>query len=195
MNSYSSRLALLREAMIKNRIDVYIIPTGDPNLGEYIPEHWRIIPWLTGFTGSTATVVVTDTFAGLWTDSRYFVQADGQLKDSGFQTVRPDISGKNDFTGWLSENLSDGCRMGFDGRTLSVSRKRRIESSLDGKTVSFIADSDLVSAIWTDRPAMSDSPALDFPVIYAGKESSVKIAEVRERMKNEEDRLSSAYFG
>jgi Xaa-Pro aminopeptidase len=169
--------------MQTSRIDAYIIPTGDPHLGENIPDHWRIIPWLTGFTGSNATVIVTDTFAGLWTDSRYFVQADVQLRDSGFQFVKQDTAVKNDFIWWLSENLSTGSKIGFDGRTLSVSRKRRIEASLDGKKVSFITDEDLVSEIWTDRPPVSDSYAYEFPVIYAGKESSVKIAEVRERLR------------
>lgn len=183
MNAYSTRLALLREIMVRNKIDVYIIPSGDPHLGEYIPDHWKIIPWLTGFTGSNATVVVTDTFAGLWTDSRYFVQADNQLRDSGFRFVKPDSSGKNDFTLWLSENTSNGSKIGFDGRIISVSRKRRIESSVSGKSVSLLTDSDLVSELWKDRPPMSDSKAIEFPVIYAGKESSVKIGEVREKMR------------
>jgi Xaa-Pro aminopeptidase len=186
MNAYSPRLALLREAMVKNKIDVYIIPSGDPHLGEYIPDHWRIIPWLTGFTGSNATVVVTDTFAGLWTDSRYFVQAENQLRDSGFKFVKPDSSGKNDFTAWLPENTSDGNKIGFDGRIISVSRKRRIESSLNSKAVIFLTDSDLVSELWTDRPPVSDSKAFEFPIIYAGKESSVKIGEVREKMRKME---------
>lgn len=70
--------------MKKCGIDVYIIPVSDPHLGEYVPDHWRIIEWLTGFTGSSATVVITDSFAGLWTDSRYFIQADKQLRGSGF---------------------------------------------------------------------------------------------------------------
>jgi Xaa-Pro aminopeptidase len=183
MNTHYSRLALLREAMNKNKIDVYIIPTGDPHLGEYIPDHWRIIPWLTGFTGSSATVVVTDTFAGLWTDSRYFVQAASQLQDTGFRFIKPDISNKNDFADSLYEIVKDKSSIGFDGRTISVSRMRRIEDALESKKVIFITDSDLISEIWTDRPPMSDSHAYEFPVIYAGKESSVKITEVRERMR------------
>ena len=92
MDIYLVRLASLREAMKENKIDIYIIPTGDPNLGEYIPEHWRIIPWLTGFTGSAATVIVTAEFAGLWTDSRYFVQAHNQLIDSGFRFMKPELT-------------------------------------------------------------------------------------------------------
>ena len=73
------KLAILRTSMKSANIDAYIIPVSDPHLSEYIPDHWRIIAWLTGFTGSAATVVVTDTFAGLWTDTRYFIQAENQL--------------------------------------------------------------------------------------------------------------------
>jgi Xaa-Pro aminopeptidase len=79
MNPYAEKLALLRAAMKENNIDAYIIPSIDPHPGEYIPDHWRIIAWLTGFTGSAATVVVTDSFAGLWTDYRYLIQAENQL--------------------------------------------------------------------------------------------------------------------
>ncbi len=178
-----NRLASLREAMKEKKIDVYIIPTGDPNLGENIPDHWRIIPWLTGFTGSAATVVVTDTFAGLWTDSRYFVQAQLELNDSGFVFMKPATSDKKDFVDWLSANVEGGSAIGVNGRTISIGRMRRIQRNLEGKSVKYITEPDLISEIWTDRPEMADSQAYDFPVIYAGKERSAKISEVRSIMK------------
>jgi Xaa-Pro aminopeptidase len=178
------KLARLRAAMVQNDIDVYIIPTGDPNLGEYIPDHWRVIPWLTGFTGSAATVVVTDTFAGLWTDSRYFVQAYNQLHDSGFSFIKPHMNKKPDFVDWLSDNILNGSRIGFEGRTISILQLRKIERSLENKAVKYIRDSDLFSTIWTDRPPLPDFPAFDFPVTYAGKERNVKITEVRGLMKS-----------
>jgi Xaa-Pro aminopeptidase len=182
MNNHSERLALLREAMKENKIDAYIIPTGDPNLGENIPDHWRIIPWLTGFTGSAATVVVTDTFAGLWTDSRYLVQAQIQLLNTDFQFVKP-TNEKKDFVDWLAANIESGSAIGVNGRTISIGRMRRIERVLEG-SVKFITETDLIADIWIDRPAMADLPAFDFPVIYAGKERSTKIAEVRTIMKS-----------
>jgi Xaa-Pro aminopeptidase len=183
MNIYTARLASLREAMYKNKIDVYIIPTGDPNLGEYIPDHWQIIAWLTGFTGSGATVVVTDSFAGLWTDSRYFIQAQSELSDSGFHFMKPALDGKSDYFSWLSENLLNNITVGVDGKTLSILNLRKIERSIHQKGVKLITASDLISGIWENRPEMSDLPAFDFPVIYAGKERITKIAEVREQMK------------
>ena len=169
--------------MKENNIDIYFIPTGDPNMGEYIPDHWRIIPWLTGFTGSAATVIVTDTFAGLWTDSRYFVQAQNQLLNSGCVFMLPGQSVNKDFYCWLADNVNGGNTIGLDGRTISIGRMRRIESDLAGKTIGYVMDCDLISEIWTDRPEMPDSPAFDFPVIYSGKDRIVKISEVRDQMR------------
>jgi Xaa-Pro aminopeptidase len=183
MNIHSTRLALLREAMKENKIDIYIIPTGDPNLGENIPDHWRIIPWLTGFTGSAATVVVTSDFAGLWTDSRYFVQAQDQLRDTEFLFMKPGIYEKKDFVDWLSVNAGSGSSIAVDGRTISIGRMRRIERNLEGRSVKFVTEQDLIAEIWTDRPVAAGSQAFDFPVIYAGKERSTKISEVRSIMK------------
>jgi Xaa-Pro aminopeptidase len=176
-------LAQLRAAMKQNAIDVYIIPTGDPNLGEYIPDHWQIISWLTGFTGSAAIVIVTDSFAGLWTDSRYFIQAQNQLLDSGFRFMKPVINENKDTIDWLSDNIRYGSVIGFDGRSISIGRMRNIERCLDLKAVKYNTESDLISEIWMNRPALPAFPAFDFPVIYAGKERSVKITEVREMMK------------
>ncbi len=176
------RLADLRTSMKAGNIDVYVIPDTDPHLGENIPDHWRIIAWLTGFTGSAATVIVTDEFAGLWTDSRYFVQAHNQLRDSGFHFMKPLLNDKKDFTDWLSDNVRDDSMIGVDGRTISIGKMRKIESSMAGKDVKYITDSDLISEIWTDRPPMPLTEAYDFPVSLCGKERVTKIAEVREKM-------------
>ena len=97
MHPSKEKLAGLRALMTERHIDAYVIPSTDPHLGEYVNDHWRIIAWLTGFTGSAATVVITDTFAGLWTDSRYFVQAENQLAGSGFVLMRPVMPEKKDF--------------------------------------------------------------------------------------------------
>lgn len=183
MHHSPERLKDLRVSMKENNIDAYLIFNTDPNLGEYLPEHWRIIAWLTGFTGSAATVVVTASFAGLWTDSRYFVQAQSELSDSGFHFMKPALDRKNDFIAWLADNLIDDSVAGVDGRTLSVLNLRKIEMSLDQKGVKLITDSNLISGIWENRPEMPDLPAFDFPVIYAGKERITKIAEVRAQMK------------
>lgn len=169
--------------MKNSRIDVYLIPSTDPHLGEYIPDHWRIMSWLTGFTGSAGTIIITDTFAGLWTDSRYYIQAENQLKDSGFVLMNPSITEKSDLDAWMSGYLTSGSVIALDGRLFSIDLIRRIERSLAGRSISIRLNCDLIPELWTDRPPMPVFPAFDHNVVFCGKERSVKIAEVREQMK------------
>lgn len=183
MNPCVERLNNLRALLKDNNIDFYIIPSADPHLGEYVPDHWRIIVWLTGFTGSAGTVIVSQSFAGLWTDSRYFIQAEYQLHDSGFILMKSVRSDRNDFIDWLHENMMTDKRIGLDGRTLSIGLLRRIEATLEGEPDLLVTDCDLISEIWADRPPMPSDPAFDHPVSFAGKERAVKIAEVRAEMK------------
>lgn len=183
MTSFKEKLALLRVVLKEKKIDAYIIPSTDPHLGEYIPDHWRIIAWLTGFTGSSATVVVTESFAGLWTDSRYYAQAEVQLRDSGFELMRPASPDKTDFIWWIAENIDTGSKIALDGRIFSIEQIRKLKKTLDDTTVSFNFDCDLISVLWTDRPPMPGSHAFDHSTLYCGKERSVKIAEVREKMR------------
>ena len=182
MNSSVEKLALLRSALHQNSIDLYIIPSSDPHLGEYIPDHWQIIRWLTGFTGSAATVIITDTFAGLWTDSRYFIQAEKQLLGSGFEFVKPGLFQRYDFMDFISENVKMGGRIGIDGRIFSMASFRRMEKRLEGKMVSIDTHCDFITSIWADRPPLPFSSAFDHPVEFSGKERSAKINEVREKM-------------
>jgi Xaa-Pro aminopeptidase len=183
MISSVENLALLRASMKEKNIDVYIIPSTDPHLGEYIPYHWRIIAWLTGFTGSSATVLVTGSFAGLWTDSRYFIQAEDQLSGSGFILMKPLLTDKNGLAEWLTGNVSKGSTIALDGRIISIGRMRQLEKAVEGSNVAFDPECDLISGLWTDRPPMPVSMAFDHPVAFCRKERSVKISEVRLQMK------------
>ena len=184
MNSPSQNLALLRAVIKKSDIDAIIIPVSDPHLGENIPDHWQVITWLTGFDGSAATVVVTNTFAGLWTDSRYFIQAEKQLEGSGFKHMRPGPVPEESYIDWLVRNTGEGSRIAFDNRILSISHYRRLETKLLSKGVILKADCDLISDIWTSRPPLPSTPAFDHPVEFSGKERSMKIKEVREQMRS-----------
>lgn len=185
MSLFIEKLALLRAALNENSIDAYIIPSTDLHLGEYIPDHWRIIAWLTGFTGSAATVVVTESFAGLWTDSRYFIQAESQLRDSGFTLMKPVLPDKKDFIEWLNDNIKSTSKIALDGRTFSFERMRKIEKVLEGKKITFDIECDLISGLWTDRSPMPVSAAFDHSVVFCGKERTVKITEVREQMRKQ----------
>ncbi|MCX6255374.1 MAG: aminopeptidase P family protein [Bacteroidia bacterium] len=185
MNPSVEKLGLLRAAMKEKNIDVYIIPSTDPHLGENIPDYWRVIAWLTGFTGSTAMCIVTDSFAGLWTDSRYFIQAENQLSGSGFVQMKPKLPDKKDFFEWLDENINPGSKIALDGRTFSIEWTRKIEKSLEGKKMSFDLNCDLISGIWAERIPMPGSTAFEHPVVFCGKERVVKIKEVREQMRKQ----------
>lgn len=185
MDSYENKLTLLRSVMKKSGVSFYVIPSADPHLGEYIPDHWQIIRWLTGFTGSAATVVVTDSFAGLWTDSRYFIQAVRQLSGSGFEFVKPQGFKRHDFIDFLYENVEPGNKIGIDGQIFSVAQYFRLQKRLEEKQVSIETDFDPVTALWNDRPALPFSVAFDHPVRFSGKDRSAKLMEVRQHMKNQ----------
>jgi Xaa-Pro aminopeptidase len=183
MQSSEKKLVQLRASMKEQNINAYVIPNTDPHLNEYIPDYWRIIAWLTGFTGSAATVVITDTFAGLWTDSRYFVQAEKQLAGSGYILMKPVQPYKKDYDEWLAENIKKGDRIALDGKIFSIGRLRKIKKLVEGKGISIDIESDLISDLWTDRPAVSGSQVFEHPVVFCGKEREVKISEVRKEMR------------
>ena len=183
MSQSVEKLALLRAAMKQNGINAYIIPLSDPHIGEYIPDHWNIITWLTGFTGSAATVVITDSFAGLWTDSRYYIQAENELVASGFKLVKPEGSINSGYSDWLAENVYEESRIALDGNIFPVDQAIKLKERLKEKKITFDFDSDMVSDIWIDRPPLPSSAAWDHSTEFSGKERSKKISEVREQMK------------
>ncbi len=125
----NEKITRVREEMSVAGMDAYIIPITDPHQGEYMPERHRVIAWLTGFTGSAGTVVITNDFAGLWTDSRYFIQAEQQLKDSPVSLVKLKIPHTPEYIEWIAETLPGNSRVGVDANVISVSRVRRIKES------------------------------------------------------------------
>jgi Xaa-Pro aminopeptidase len=183
MNYSSRNLKLLRSAMQQAGIDAFVTAVSDPHMNENIPDHWQVIRWLTGFDGSAATVVVTDSFAGLWTDSRYFIQAEEQLEGTAFRHMRPGPVPDESYIDWLKHNIREGYRIAIDGRIFPVIKYRKLKSRLKDDKVIFITDQDPVSEVWTNRPALPSSPAFDHPVEFSGRDRLAKITEVREQMK------------
>lgn len=163
-------------------IDALVVPVTDPHLGEYMPDHWKIVNWLTGFSGSAANVVITKDFAGLWTDSRYFIQADGQLTGSGFELVKLKIPHTPEYIDWLAENLDQGSHVGVDGRVLPVGTLRLLEASFRRKNIDIDLSCDLVTELWEDRPPMPSGLAFEHETVFAGLSREEKIAAVRARM-------------
>ena len=182
MNISKIRLAQVRALMKERNIDAYLIRNTDPHLGEYIPDHWKIVQWLTGFTGSSATVIIAKKFAGLWTDSRYFIQAEQQLSGSGFSLMKLNVSGEPAWQEWLVGKMKKGICIGVDGRLFSISHLENLKKHLGEKKVKIDINCDLISDIWVGRPLMPYSIAFDYSVSFCGKDRSSKIKEVREQM-------------
>lgn len=179
---YSRRLAGVRALMKKKRIDALIVPSADPHLGEYVADHWRVIRWLTGFSGSTATVVITGSFAGLWTDSRYFIQAEGQLNNSGFQLVKLRVPHTPEHIEWLQATIKKGSTVAVDGRLISAGNMRLLEAVLSPGGVKLNIKADLITPLWKERPPMPDDKAFALPVKFSGENRVARIRRVREKM-------------
>lgn len=185
MDPFGNKLERLRRSLQISGTDIYIVPCYDLHLGEYVPGHWRIIEWLTGFTGSSATVVVTDSFAGLWTDSRYFIQAERQLAGTGFMTMKPGQSPWSGYLDFICENAQSGKKIGVDGRIFPIREFRSLTEKLKSGDVCIDTGFNPIDDIWTGRPSLPGSQAFDHPVELAGKGRDEKIALVRKLMNQQ----------
>ena len=190
MSTINERIASLRNLMKERGIDAYIIPTYDPHQSEYVGDHWKTRVWISGFTGSAGTVVVTMKEAGLWTDGRYFIQAANQIKDSEIKLFKIGIPGVPSYMEWLKENLAEGSSLGYDGKVFPVSDVKQIEEKLSSKNIKLVEEYDLVGEIWKDRPELPMDKVFIHEVKYAGKSPKEKINEVREKMK----KLDVSYY-
>ena len=163
-------------------LDAYVIPSADPHQGEYVADHWKSRPWLSGFTGSAGTVVVTADHAGLWTDSRYFLQAETQLAGSGITLHKLGIPHTPEHLDWMKENLTEGSKVGLDGRLFSVGQIRRMAKHFYQKKMEIDSSVDLIEKIWTGRPPLPQGPLFEHDVKFAGVTRQEKLAKVREKM-------------
>lgn len=171
-------LEALRDLMRSKHIDAVIIPGTDPHQSEYPSEHWKFRDYVSGFTGSNGTAVVTLDDAGLWTDSRYFLQAAEQLEGSGFTLHKEDIPGEPTVLEWLGEVLDEDAVVGVDGRLFSLIEANRIEMFCAQNGFMFAPDFRAAEAIWTDRPARPMNPAFVHDEALAGEDVDSKISRV-----------------
>lgn len=176
------KLAALRALMAQHQIHAYIIPPTDPHQSEYIPDHWKTRQWFSGFTGSAGTVVVTANFAGVWTDSRYFIQAESELANSGIELVKLKIPHTPEYIDWLCDTLSENSVVGFDGKVFSQSLVDMMKVRFAAKGIKPNCGFDLPGQIWKDRPAISQNPVFEHPLKYAGKSRLDKIQLLRQEM-------------
>ncbi len=180
---YKERLQKLREKMVEYNIDCYLIPTEDFHASEYVGEHFRCREWLTGFTGSAGTAVVFKDSAYVWTDGRYFLQAEKQLMDTGFTLMKQGEVGVLSILDFLYQNLKVNENLGFDGRCFSSAYVKVLKTKLSSNHITFIYKYDLIDMIWKNRPELSHEPIVDFPIEYSGVSREDKIANVRSFMK------------
>lgn len=169
-------LEALRDLMRSKHIDAVIIPGTDPHQSEYPSEHWKFRDYVSGFTGSNGTAVVTLDDAGLWTDSRYFLQAAEQLEGSGFTLRKENIPGEPTVLEWLGEVLDEDAVVGVDGRLFSLIEANRIEMFCAQNGFMFAPDFRAAEAIWTDRPARPMNPAFVHDEALAGEDVDSKIS-------------------
>lgn len=181
-----ARLNALREELANRSLDAFIVPSSDPHQSEYVASHWEIRAWLSGFTGSAGILVVTADYAGLWTDSRYFLQAEQQLEGTGITMHKQGVPYAPEHLGWLGQRLHATATVGVDGRLFSVNQVRRMLRVFDEYDIHLDYEQDPIAAIWTDRPPRPDRPVVRHDLVYAGLSRAAKFQRVRSKMAEEE---------
>ena len=183
MKNVKEKIQTLREKMRDEQVAGCVIPSTDPHISEYTPKHWKTREWISGFTGSAGTVVITLEKAGLWTDSRYFLQAENQLKDSGIELFKMDLPGTPTLFDWLASELSSGDSVGIEGSVFSASEALSLIENLSKKMIKVKTDFEPYSQLWEDRPALPAHPAFILPERFSGKSCRDKINEVNGALK------------
>lgn len=179
----SERVEALRKLMAEKGIDAYVVPTADFHQSEYVGEHFKARQFITGFTGSYGTAVITRDDAGLWTDGRYFFQATNEMAGSGIRLMKMFVGDTPSVTEFLADAVPEGGTVGFDGRVLAMDEGQEFEEVLSAKNIKIDYSEDLIDQIWEDRPPLSEKPAFFLEEKYSGESTESKLKRVREKMK------------
>ena len=183
--SISQRLSDLREVMQREHLEAFIFPSTDPHQGEYVPDHWKGREFISGFSGSAGTAVVTMTSAALWTDSRYFIAAEEQLKGTEYQLMKLKVEGTPTIAEWLGRECSPGAEVAIDGECSSAGSVKELIADLrrqGGMTLR--TNLDPLKLIWHDRPPVPENPVEIYPLEYAGESAHDKIARIRKALRD-----------
>lgn len=179
------RLALLQKKMKEKGMDYYMMPTSDFHNSEYVDNYFKVREYFSNFSGSNGTLVVSEKEAGLWTDGRYFIQAESELEGTGITLFRMMEEGVPTISEYLIRNMKAGETLGFDGRVVDCSFGKKIEKELKEKGISIKYENDLAEEIWNDRPALPHHPVILLPEDICGQTVKEKLEQVREKMKEE----------
>ena len=177
------KLSALRQTMREHNLDAWIIPSADPHLSEYLPEHWQARVYFSGFTGSVGTLVVTADKAGLWADSRYWEQAAHQLQGSGIELQK--VGEVAPYTDWLAAELPDGAAAGAAADMLSLTAKRQLETAFAAKNIRLDVSRDIADAVWAGRPALPQETVFPHDAAFVSETAAAKLARVRAAMKEQ----------
>ena len=186
MPSVQAKIESLRKIMQIEQVQACIIPTTDPHISEYTPGRWKTRAWISGFTGSAGTLVVTGNKAGLWTDSRYFLQAESQLKNSGIDLYKTGLPDTPTFSDWIASELSAGNCVGIEGAVFAAEEAKSLTDFFTAKNLKVQPDFAPYDLLWENRPAIPMNPAFILPERFAGKSCRDKIKEVAEQIKKNE---------
>lgn len=178
----TERIQALRAEMQKRNIDMYIVPTSDFHESEYVGDYFKARKYITGFTGSAGTAVITKDAAGLWADGRYFIQAEQQLAGSPITLYRMGEEGVPTVKEYVEQNLKEGGCLGFDGRVINAKDGEDYEKTAAGRQGTVYADEDLVGVIWEGRPELPKNPVFVLEGKYAGESTESKLKRLREKM-------------
>ena len=178
-----TKLEIVRNLMAKRSIDAYMIVSDDYHNSEYVGDYFKVREYVSGFTGSAGTVVITMDKAGLWTDGRYFVQAEKQLEGTGIDLYKSGMPGVPTIEEFLKANLKEKDVVCVDGKTVSYEQGKKLNDFLEENQMSMFYDVDLVSKFWEDRPEMSKEKAYSISAEYTGQTREEKLARLREKMK------------
>lgn len=176
-----NRINALHDFMRKHGLSAFIIPSTDPHAGEYVPQHWEARKWISGFTGSAGTAVVTLEQAGVWTDSRYFLQAAEQLADTGITLFKEKLPETPSIVEWLGSVLHEGEQVGIDGWVNSYRESKELQKELEQRNLHLVLAPDPFKELWTDRPALPTNEVFIHELKYAGLSCKVKIAQIQEK--------------
>ena len=176
------KLAALRALMRDNKTDAYVVMSADPHMSEYLPVYWQVRLWLTGFTGSVGTLVISQDFAGLWVDGRYWVQAEKELSGTGFVLQKLTQDEHSSHVAWLAKNLPQNAVIGVDGRALSIAQYQSLSQVLAQKNVRIDTEQDLISPIWQNRPDLPMKPVHPMADGLNSLSRAEKIHAIREQL-------------
>ncbi|MDR6785749.1 Xaa-Pro aminopeptidase [Pedobacter africanus] len=182
--TYQEKLTEIRKQMQADKVGAYIIPSADPHISEYLPDRYKCIPFTSGFKGSAGTLVITQDFAGLWTDFRYFEQAADELKGSGFELVKQKVQHAPEYIQWLTEKLGPGAQVAADDKLLSVLLGDLLTQQLGAKEITLVSK-DYLSPIWENRPELPSEKAFLIEEKHIGQSVTAKLAQVKSTLQKQ----------